>query len=502
MRRRVFTTVAAFGLIAPLIAIDTAQAAPSPQEPPATSRADRVTVAKVKKIKWKRCADDKTQQCATYKVPMDWNQPKGPKYSLALRRLPAKPPKKPKNRLKTLFFNPGGPGGSGTEAMSLFDKSALRKKFHIVSWDPRGVPISKPLPPSCPVTSLGLPETGPFTWLQIATAIADDANNRDCIDATAPMMRSLGTNNVVRDLDTLRQAVGDPKLTYIGYSYGTVIGRLYAMRYPDKFRAMLMDGTVIPGNTMDEFAQSAVKGTNAAWDLLRSQLSPGVLTLSNQLSDYLQTSTIAAGDDVVNRWEFWSLAIGAGDTRDAAGNYTKAVCSLAALAGLPTTACTTSQLSLRAGNSAIAAIRAAQAEAPRVTQAIRCSDYRGRPSTSAVVTAFEAAGGAPETYDNIFNRGLMCTGWPTKNLVPATTGKVRTQTPLLFVNGIGDSHTSYWGAKQTAKHFVGHRFITVNTGMHALYGDTASACIRKPVDKYLTTGKLPKQNLTCATALD
>lgn len=461
----------------------------------------------VKKIKWHSCpanpVDPEGVQCARFRVPWDWNNPDGRSYSLALRRLPALKTQKPNRLKRTLFINPGGPGGSGTELLVAFaDMTALRKHFNIVGWDPRGVPTSKPLLNKCPNKPLLVPATGSFTWKSVADAFATEADTPACISRNRDQLRSLGTNNVIQDLDAMRQAVGDPKLTYLGYSYGTTIGRLYAMRYPDKIRALVMDGTVMPYNTMNMYSKSSIKASNAAWKYLMGLVGSDIKALGNQVSDYLQDNVVQMGSRQITRWGFWGSSLSAASRKNPVSVYTDLVCAVANAAGLPTSACPSQSQSTatRASRLLREAGQEDQDEDAPIVAAVRCTDYIDRPTSSAVTDRFVAAGAVAQTAGNIFNRSLMCTGWPSPNPVPNLTSKVTTSTPLLFVNGIADQATGYWGAQQTAKYFKGHRFITVNTGQHGLSGQGASSCIEQPVERYLISRKLPAKNLYCQQA--
>jgi hypothetical protein len=221
------------------------------------------------------------------------------------------------------------------------------------------------------------------------------------------------------------------------------------------------------------------------------------------VSDYLQTATIDLGSGAVDRWAFWRLSLQTASTLDPGTNYTFLVCSLADAAHLPTTGCPPTSLSVRSGEETVRRIRARVAEDDGddpIMNAVRCTDYIRRPSSNAVASAFVAAGARPQTSANIFSRSLECTGWPSLNPVAATLSTVRTSTPPLFVNGIADQATGYWGATQTARYFAGNRFITVDTGMHGLFGVDANPCIRNPVEHYLLTTRLPTRNLYCRHA--
>jgi pimeloyl-ACP methyl ester carboxylesterase len=200
-------------------------------------------------LSWSDCSQG--FQCATAQVPRDYANPTGPAISLALIRLPASDPA---HRIGSLFVNPGGPGGSGVDfvrfAAQLFPAEVLAR-FDLVGFDPRGVTRSTPvrcfastaeqqaffskLPPF-PVT--------PREELRFIAAFAEfDAL---CAARNPALLPHMSTANAARDLDLLRQAVGDSRLTYLGLSYGTYLGNTYAQLFPDRVRALIIDGVLEP----------------------------------------------------------------------------------------------------------------------------------------------------------------------------------------------------------------------------------------------------------------
>jgi pimeloyl-ACP methyl ester carboxylesterase len=188
-------------------------------------------------------------ECGEVEVPVDYAEANGDVARLALIRFPATGPK-----IGSLVVNPGGPGGSGVDAAIKLVKSLppqVRQRFDFVGFDPRGVGASTPA-----------------LWCN--SDADNDANRADpqvdyspagvahieniekhfagrCLDKMGTaFLANVGTVNVARDLDRIRVALGDDKLTYLGYSYGTDIGSTYAEAYPDKVRAMVLDGAVDP----------------------------------------------------------------------------------------------------------------------------------------------------------------------------------------------------------------------------------------------------------------
>ncbi|HKN54256.1 MAG TPA: alpha/beta fold hydrolase, partial [Amycolatopsis sp.] len=194
-------------------------------------------------------------QCARLTVPMDYTKPDGPTITLGLLRHKATDPS---SRIGSLVINPGGPGASGMVAATGLIKptasTALGKRFDLVGFDPRGIGASEP-----PVHCLSDAERDADRADDSETdgspqgVIRQEAQEKDfgikCVQRTEhgpEMLANLGTREVVKDMDVLRSVLGDRKLTYLGYSYGTRIGSAYAEAFPQNVRALVLDGAVDP----------------------------------------------------------------------------------------------------------------------------------------------------------------------------------------------------------------------------------------------------------------
>jgi pimeloyl-ACP methyl ester carboxylesterase len=204
------------------------------------------------KIAWSKCYSQLGPfQCGTVQVPLDYDNPNGTTISLAVVRLPASDPA---HRIGSLFLNPGGPGGSGVD-YTVFAGPALytaevRAKFDLVGFDPRGTNRSTTFrcfgtdkqwgPYFTPFAFPSTPAEEEI-WMQ-----ADLYLDSSCSQRGGAMGYHMSTANVARDLDVLREAVGDAKLSYAGVSYGTMLGQTYANMFPNNVRAVIIDGVLDP----------------------------------------------------------------------------------------------------------------------------------------------------------------------------------------------------------------------------------------------------------------
>jgi pimeloyl-ACP methyl ester carboxylesterase len=223
--------------------------------PAASASADTTTPAPVipgafvtTPARWTDCGSG--FQCASLRLPRDYDDPSAGTLDVSLIRLPATDQT---NRIGSLVVNPGGPGGSGIEFVrdgaSSFPK-AIRARFDIVGFDPRGVNSSSPVRCIDNLDGLADLDPSPDTPAELK-ALVDQAQAyaAACAQRNASLLPYLSTEAVVQDLDQIRIAVQDEKLTYLGFSYGTLIGSMYADRFPDRIRAMVLDGALDPSLT-------------------------------------------------------------------------------------------------------------------------------------------------------------------------------------------------------------------------------------------------------------
>jgi pimeloyl-ACP methyl ester carboxylesterase len=238
------------------VAVAPAGAAPSQAgdwtDPAEANRVDHVKPG----IDWFDCSPlvlEGSADCGTATVPVDYDKPSGAKTELAVLRLRAR---KPKQRIGSLFVNPGGPGGSGVSLAAYsaaFLSADLLDRFDIVGFDPRGTNLSdnvrcwKNLGEQAKALA-GLAPAFPFANAQLGPYVQSaKAFGTACSSAVGrPLNAALSTAETARDMDVLRHALGDSQLTYLGFSYGSYLGTVYANMFPDRVRAVAIDGVLDP----------------------------------------------------------------------------------------------------------------------------------------------------------------------------------------------------------------------------------------------------------------
>jgi pimeloyl-ACP methyl ester carboxylesterase len=232
-------------LFAPLLA----QAQPTPPTDPSTPpMSDPLTTAAERfrpdRIAWQPCPENAAVECGTLTVPVDYAQPQGETFEMAVIRAKATDPAR---RIGTLFLNPGGPGGSGVDfvlaGVGAPPFEAARVGFDMVSFDVRGSNRSQRV--SCDVVPLGELPAGEAE--QIASL--DSFSRRfaeTCLAQAGPLIRTMSFNTIALDMDVLRRALGERQISYVGISFGTTLGAVYASRFPTRVRAMILDSGVKP----------------------------------------------------------------------------------------------------------------------------------------------------------------------------------------------------------------------------------------------------------------
>ncbi|MGV9663953.1 alpha/beta hydrolase [Nocardia niigatensis] len=203
-------------------------------------------------LSWGSCAeyseDDmpKNAECTRVTVPVDYADPNGATAKIAISRVRATG-----NKIGSLLLNPGGPGVTGLNMVTLGDSTKLADRFDRIGFDPRGIGASQPAIKCMTAAEDDAQRAEPNKDNSPAGITAAETENKDfankCVQRTGKdFLAHVGTREVVQDMDVIRAALGDAKLTYLGYSYGTRLGYAYAEKFPDHVRALVLDGALDP----------------------------------------------------------------------------------------------------------------------------------------------------------------------------------------------------------------------------------------------------------------
>jgi pimeloyl-ACP methyl ester carboxylesterase len=506
LRRLGLTLVAA--LAASLLAVPPAAARPAP--------------AQVPRLHWADCGDG--FECATARVPLDYDKPRGAQISLALIRLPAGDPA---HRLGSVFLNPGGPGGSGVDFVHdlgrLLFTAQVRARFDLVGFDPRGIMRSTPL--RCFATleqALAVLPPFPFPVTRAEEGIwvqSDRQLAAACAQRGGPILDHMATADAARDLDLLRRAVGDKRLSYVGYSYGSYLGTTYANLFPSKVRALTVDGV------LDPIAWSTGRNDQArtlpfSTRLRSDQGAYATLLEFFRLCDRGGPNCAFSAGDPQQRYAALAERLrrapaqvpdGQGGTMPFTYNDLVAVTLGAMYAPdvWPDLAALLQQLDALTRPQAVAAalrtlrlqLGAYQQDYPNFVEGfpgVACSDSDNPDQVSAWAQAARASDrrfpyfGRPWTWIS-----SICQPWPGRDtdryMGPWTR---RTVNPVLVVGNRFDPATRYQGAVTVANLLPRSRLLTL-----AGWGHTSllagSSCVNAWVSRYLLTTQVPPVGTIC-----
>lgn len=458
---------------------------PERAEPATTTSASMTTSttgAPLPRLDWAACGDG--AECTTVAVPVDHSDAGGPTLDLSVLRLPARG-----DRIGALFVNFGGPGSSAVAATPGFRwPDEVRDRFDIVAVDPRGVGESTPLDCGVPAEDLyALDHTVEDAEDEASLLGAADAYAADCERRHGSLLPHLGTRDVARDLDVVRAAIGDEQLSFLGYSYGTSVGQAYAELFPDRVRAMLLDGVV---DTAPDGLTTAVEQAAGFEVALRRWAS-------------------ACGDrpscDLEGPVDAVSRAIAAAEGGIPAGDRTLGPGQAAF--GMAVTLYSESLWP-----SLDEAVRAALdgdgapllALADRFVElvefdayfAVSCLDFAWPGDPQRHLAAAEAAADtSPRFGEALVNDYLQCAGWPVE---PEPLGPIEAPgaPPILLVSTTGDPATPHAGAVAVAERLASGTLLTHEGDGHtiALQGD---GCVDGVVIPYLVSLEAPAAGARC-----
>ncbi|MGI8661695.1 MAG: alpha/beta hydrolase [Acidimicrobiales bacterium] len=442
-------------------------------------------------VEWARCDDGSRLDCATLGVPLDYAKPAGEVLSLALARLPARDPDK---RIGSLLVNPGGPGGSGIDFIKggiAFGNDVL-DRFDIVGFDPRGVGASGEVPcAGQTIDDLRAADSNPDSPEEqqkldsAAKAVADD-----CGSNAGDLIPHIGTDDVVRDMDTIRAALGDEKLTYAGFSYGTLLGLRYLALFPTHARAVYLDGVVDPTQDFVGF----LTGQAHAFETRLQQIFDDCPAGKRGCPDI---GAAAAYDRIAATIEETPLRADRGEVLDPTALATAAI-----YATYVERFASTFDKALSAGLTGDGSRLRAMADsyydegAYASYAGVECVDSP-HPVGAAAYKRFadDLAAISPRFGGAIANELLPCAFWPAA--VSSVVGAVTAPEgpPTLVVGTTNDAATPYEQAVKVATSLENGHLVTYEGRQHTSYG--ASSCTTAIAASYLVNLELPPEGTVC-----
>lgn len=431
-------------------------------------------------VSWRNCGalGDRDIRCAEIVVPVDHANPSGDTIEIAINRIAADPNVPYRG---ALFVNPGGPGETG-KGYALYlaasgTTDALAPGFDVVGFDPRGVGDSGER--ACgPVPAM---MTAPDTVEEFIEGMSAEAAR--CERVWGPLFEHLGSNQVVRDMEALRVALAEPKLNFLGVSYGTRLGSLYAHTFPETAGSIVLDSSMTPdmdlvNDTRQRFAQLLTLHEVFFQDCEAGVLScpPGARALFDDM--------IAAADELglqaqmANRWA-GALAY--------LGSREELPLLLELQASEPDPEWIVDELSLPGLFDGLAEV---------ANRTVTCIDATTEPPSLAEVSvlydefAAQNVLFAPRAFG-----ALQCTGWPvTRDPVPVPSAP--TASPLLVIGGSLDLLTPLSNAEEMAAALGNATLLISNHYGHGAI-DAASGCVADAVRNYFDRGELPPEGTTC-----
>ncbi len=499
----------------------------------AASAPSAATVA-VPRLVWHRCASPEQQgfQCTTARVPLNYSNPRGPTIHLAVVRHRASDRA---HRIGTLFFNPGGPGGPGAEALPLvFDlfPAALRERFDIASWDPRGVGASTAV--QCFATAdaeqrffRGIPAGFPVGAAEMDKSIRGyRAFGRRCERRNGGLLRHVSTADTARDLNLLRGEVGDRGLSYWGVSYGTFLGATYANLFPKRMRAIVVDGDVNPKAWADRQIKANAGRFLGTW--LRQRSDRGSAKTLNAFLDLCGRSNtvqcaFSAGSPAATRAKFATLlrrlrthpesfGVTYAELVETTLHGLESIAPLGPMIGWTGLASTLQQVWMTGTMNQPAGVQTDDFSPISSGQIVGQDPRYAGPEQQFAIFCSESPNPRPGAFRSLgrFASGRSgsvgpwwswasepCGSWPaTAAERYAGPWDRRTHNPVLVIGNTYDPNTPHRGARAMTRQLSRARLLTVDG-----YGHTEllnpSSCANRYASRYLIDGVLPPKGTRC-----
>lgn len=487
-----------------------AAAAPSGRAALPTPPASARLAATGGRIAWRHCG--RRLQCARIRVPLDWSHPGGRRIELAVARHLAS---RPGRRIGTLFVSPGGPGESGVDLVtgSGAELDAIgRGRFDVVGWDPRGTNASTPIRCFRSRRALDgfwkgtrIPETAAESrrFQRKSAALA-----RRCGRVSGALLRHVSTADTARDLDHLRRLLGEPRASFLGFSYGTYLDQTYANMFPRRVRAMVLDGVVEPA-AYAKGAEARVASSVAPSDAVFGRFESLCEAAGPERCALASRGPVKAGiDRLLARLRRGPVPA---PSASPAGELTYADLLLALFEPIrnpgewPRLAAELAAAEGGDGSALEARARAMRSPAAwsgvTTSAAIQCADGPARQPGRAwprVIGHLEAISHLQGAVQGWW-LWAPCASWPVRDRGRyAGPWNAETRNPILVIGTRHDPNTAYANARRVARR-LGKAVLLTHDGYGHISFQDPSACLERAEAAYLVGLAVPRRGTVCAS---
>ncbi|UNB51519.1 alpha/beta fold hydrolase [Mycolicibacterium sp. YH-1] len=462
------------------------------------------------RISWTPCAADSgaddQSECATITVPLDYADPHGKTIEVAISRVASTDPDR---RRGVILTNPGGPGGRGLgfpARLRVGMTPDVAAAYDVIGMDTRGLGESTPL--DCGLRQMSwMWSPGPTDagWDESVSLAREAADS--CWDRYSDYLPNINTQNIARDLDVIRGALGVDKASFFGWSYGTFLGATYSQMFPDRIDRLVLDSAPDPKKygyrmlqAMGDANEKAVDDF-ATWAAARDE-TYGLGATRQQVRGLIENLIAGAtvmpiriGDFTIDEHflPFLLYVNGTDDTEEASETFADTLVQLReAATGQRIGSVNPRLLGLLNAWSHPESGPGADYAA---TMAIVCGDVSMSRDPHWYRTQFDEHREAQPIFAGIHNPIMPCAFWRSQ---PPARIDIDNAVPTLQIQATGDTRTTYQEGLGMHEAMKGSRLVTVNGRTHGVFPEYANACANAAVNRYLHAGTLPSEDTVCA----
>ncbi|MFD0078527.1 alpha/beta hydrolase [Streptomyces sp. NPDC127166] len=454
-------------------------------------------------LRWERCAEDQppSLECTTVRVPLDYGDPHGRSIGIAVSRVKAGSAAK---RRGVLLMNPGGPGGPGLTMpaeMAPLLAAEVRERFDLIGFDPRGVGRSAPVHCGLALDEqvLGHPYSVETFGQDVARArsVADK-----CSDKAGDLLPHITTRNTARDMDVIRAALGERKISYLGHSYGTYLGAVYTQMFPRQTDRFVLDSALDPALVWRGVLRGATEAAELAFTRWTEWAAARDATYGLGATPQ---AVRAAFWDLVARADRMPIVLeGQSFDGDAIRAQYRAFVQVEAVTPFVVALkAAAAGAEAPAGVGTAAPAVTAEAEAPDVDNAVSvawavlCGEGRNWPRDPEQYRRDAIKDRATRPLAGDFGANVQpCAFWKS---APREAAVVDNDVDALIVQNEWDPQTPLAMAEGMRRALHGARMVTVAGGEgHGVLVTGRPSCADADVTRYLTAGRLPAKDRTCS----